>query len=370
MPTKMVTAVELFLDLVFVFAVTRASELLQEDHSWPGVLRALVAFVPVFWLWVGTTMVANLHEIDTVRGRATFFGVALAGLTMALALPLAYEHQGVLFAAAYWAGRVVLYLSILRSPHRAEFVTFPVGAFVTGPALLVGALLPLGWQTAVWAAVAALELATPALRRSRLTATPFDTGHLADRYSTFIIIALGETVVATGAAVPAEELELAHLVALVLAFGACFALWWTYFDLAAGAIETALEHARVKIDVIRPVLSYGHLALVAGIVGVAAAIGEAVREPAAALHRDLAALLFGGAALYLATFGFTRWRLLHSVAWPRLAGALACLVLALVAPAVPALVSLAALVVVLAAVAVADHVRERRHPTQPHPDGR
>lgn len=97
---KKVTPLELFFDLVFVYAVTRASELLQEDHSWAGALRALVAFVPVFWTWAGTTIHANLHEIDTLRGRLEVFVVGGCGLVMAVALPEAYGERGCCSPAA------------------------------------------------------------------------------------------------------------------------------------------------------------------------------------------------------------------------------------------------------------------------------
>lgn len=172
-----------------------------------------------------------------------------------------------------------------------------------------------------------------------------------------MIIALGETVVATGAAL--ERTSTTALLALAAAFAVCCGLWWVYFDLAAGAIEDALEASHRKIEIVRTVLSYGHLCLVAGIIAVAAAIGTATREPLEHLHPDMAALLFGGTALYLATFGFTRWTLFRSVAVPRLCGALACLLLVLLSPHVAALWSLLALVAVLVAVNVGDHLRAR-----------
>lgn len=195
-----VSTIELFFDLVFVFAVTRTSELLQEHHSWMGVAMAFVAFVPVFWLWVGTTMFANLTEVDNLRGRAVFFAVALSGMAMALALPEAYAHAGPLFAAAYWWGRIVLLLAVRHHRHRREFITFPVGAFITAPLLMVGAFLPETPRLGVWALAGLIDLATPLVLRRRVTGTPFNVDHLADRYGTFVIIALGETIVATGTA--------------------------------------------------------------------------------------------------------------------------------------------------------------------------
>lgn len=352
---KGVSTIELFFDLIFVFAVTRTSELLQADHSPAGSLMALVVFVPVFWLWVGTTMFANLSEVETVRGRAVFFAVALSGLAMALALPESYADRGLIFAGAYWWGRLVLLFAVRRHPLRRDFVTFPVGAFVTGPLLVVGALLPSQPRAWLWGLVAVVELAVPFVRRRQVARTPFHVGHLAERYGTFVIIALGETIVATGVAAAEEHDQWMALASAALGLAVCCGLWWTYFDLAAGAIERGLAAATVPIEIIRPVLSYGHLAFVAGIIGVAAGIGTAVREPLEPLAIDSAALVFGGTAIFLGAFGFTRWRLLHTLAVPRLTGACASCLLVLLAPHVPGLASLGALSLVLLAVNVADH---------------
>jgi Predicted membrane protein len=98
---KRVTWAELFFDLVFVFAITQVSELLHHDHSWAGVGRALIVFVPVWWAWVGTTIHANRHDVDTVHDTLGIFVVGLGSLGMALALPGAYGDRGVLFGAAY-----------------------------------------------------------------------------------------------------------------------------------------------------------------------------------------------------------------------------------------------------------------------------
>jgi low temperature requirement protein LtrA len=97
---KRVTWVELFFDLVFVFAVTQVSSLRHADHTWPGVGRAVVVFIPMYWAWVGTSMHANLHDVDQPRGRAGVFTVGLCGLFMALAVPAAYTARGLLFGAS------------------------------------------------------------------------------------------------------------------------------------------------------------------------------------------------------------------------------------------------------------------------------
>lgn len=107
-PGKRVTWAELFFDLVFVFAITEVSSLLGVDHSWAGALRALIVFVPIDWVWVGTTVQSNVHDMTTPVRRSALFGVALAGLFMALAVPEAFGDRALLLAGAYWAGRLII----------------------------------------------------------------------------------------------------------------------------------------------------------------------------------------------------------------------------------------------------------------------
>ena len=352
---KRATWLELFFDLVFVFAVKSASEVAEHDHSWLGVWQGLIVFIPVFWVWVGGTMHANLHDVETVRGRLGIFCVAFCGLVLGICLPGAFTDAGVWFGGAYWAARIIRFLTIQGLPHRTAFTTFTVGAFITGPAFFLGALLPPEPRTVVWAVAAVTDLSVPFLVRRRLSSVPFDAPHVAERFGLFVIIALGETVVATGAAAMEHQLDALTLATLAAAFAVCCALWWVYFAFSAPAIHSAIESASARIEVIRPVLSYGHLVLVAGIVGIASAIGTAVRAPATPLHSDVAIMLFAGASVYLTTFAFTRWHMFHTLAIPRLVFAAICLGLIPIAPNIPAIASVAILAAVLVILNVVEH---------------
>ena len=105
---KRVSWGELFFDLVFVVAVTRTSAIVTHDHSANGLVRALVVFVPVYWLWVGTAIQTNQNDANRPGLRLRIFAVALAAVFMAIALPAAYGHLGMVFALAYWIGRIAL----------------------------------------------------------------------------------------------------------------------------------------------------------------------------------------------------------------------------------------------------------------------
>jgi len=313
---KRVSWAELFFDLVFVFAVTEVSTLLRGDHAPAGVGRAAIIFVPIYWVWVGTSIRANTHDI-TSRRQLSLFTIALAGLVMALAVPDAYHGRALLFAAGYWAARLVLG-SRLFTGTRSTFSVFVVSMVITGPLLVIGAFVHGSGQVALWALAAAVDLATPRLLRTHVRQRLRVNGaHLAERYGSFVLIALGESVVTIGAPVAGDQpLRAGSLVAVAVSFAVCCGLWWVYFQHTAETVRRALDTAADQTDIIRTVLSYGHLLLIAGIIAMAVGLHEVVTAPGARLGWEVAGLLFAGCALYLATFGYTRRRMRQQVSPP------------------------------------------------------
>jgi low temperature requirement protein LtrA len=362
---KRVTWAELFFDLVFVFAVTQVSALLHHDHSWPGVGRALIVFVPVWWAWVGTTVHANRHDVDNPRDTLGIFTLGLGSLCMALAIPEAYADRGLLFGAAYLFLRLVLGVLVFRDWRGIAVNSFSVGVLVTGPLLLAGGFAHGTARVVLWALAALTDLVTPRLLRSRLAVVRFDTGHLPERFGLFLIIALGESVVQIGLAASGGALTGTRLVATIAAYALACSLWWVYFKFAASAVRHALMEARIHADVVRPVFSYGHLLFICAIVAVAVGLAEVVAAPGAHLHGGPAGLLVGGCALYLATFGYTRWRMFRAVSWTRLGAAAACLAVLPLATRVPGLAVVLALVVVTVALNLLEAAIVRRRGTLP-----
>ncbi len=342
---------ELFFDLVFVFAVTGVSALLEVDHSWAGVLRAAIVFVPFYWLWVGTAIQTNLQDVDRAPTRIAVFAIALCAIFMAVALPEVYGELGLLFAGAYWVGRLVLGRDVLRGLRHRRWpglTPVTVSMVLTGPLLVVGAFTDGAVREGIWAAAAVIDLSTPSVLRSRLRGLHVNAAHLSERFGLFVLIALGESVVAIGASSRGDHgLTWWVGVAVAAAFLLVCALWWVYFQFAAQAVRYAMGSATVQLDITRLVLSYGHLLFIFAIILLAVGLHETVAEPTHHLEVGVAAMLLGGAALYLATFGFTRWAMFRLVSTTRLTTAAVMLALIPVALVVPGLVVLA-----MAAVAV------------------
>jgi low temperature requirement protein LtrA len=357
---KRVTWAELFFDLVFAFALTEVSALLLHDHSPAGIGRALVVFVPIYWAWVGTSVHANTHDVDNLAGRLGIFAVGLCSMFMALAVPGAYGERGAYFGAAYFALRIIL-AGLVFWGDRTVITPYSVALYVTGPLMLVGGLLDGPARLAVWSVAAAVDLATPLLTRRRLTGVRFHAEHLPERFGLFLIIALGESIVAVGVPAAAQpDLSPVSMVAVAVAFVLACSLWWVYFVFAADTMRHRLATTTVQTDVIRQMLSYGHLALIASILAVAVGLEEVVSHPGHELSTGAAALLFGGCALYLATFGLIQFHMAPGRSMTRSAAAVIVLALLPVTWSAPAVLAPCLLVVVLVPLNAVEHLVDRR----------
>jgi len=357
---KRVTWAELFFDLVFVFAVTEVSSLLHDHHGASWVLRALIVFVPLYWSWVGTSVLANTQDLTSAASRIGIFAVGLGGLFMALAVPDAYGDRGVLFGCAYLGARIVLAFMMFRN---IPFAINPiaVGLCVSGPLILAGGFAHGNAREAIWAVAAVIDLSSPTILRNRLRSMRFDPGHLAERFGLFLIIAMGESVVAIGGpAAQSEHLSAGVLWAVAAAFVLTCALWWVYFHFAADAMHYALTTAQVQTHIARHVMTYGHLLLIGSVISIAVGMRESVAHPGHHLSGGVSGLLVGGCALYLASYGYTRWAMFKLVSTTRLTAAVVMLVLLPIAPHLPALAALILVAAVLIALNVVEYIRVRR----------
>jgi low temperature requirement protein LtrA len=234
--------------------------------------------------------------------------------------------------------------------------------FCTGPLLIVGGMLDAGPREAVWAMAALIDLSSPTVLRSRLRLMRFDAGHLTERFGLFVLIAIGESVVKIGEPAAASgHLSVLVLAGVVAAFVVSCALWWVYFYFANDAMRHALETASVQLNVTRHVLSYGHLAFIAAIIAIAVGMTETIAHPAGHLDWGVVALLYGGTATYLATFGYTRWMMFRRFSSTRVIGAL---VVMPVAPHITALAATALLGLLLVALNVVEYQRVQRAAAQ------
>lgn len=307
-----VTYVELFFDLVFVFAITQVSHTLLEHFTPLGVLQVAVLFLAVWWVWIFTSWITNWLDPDRTPVRALLFVLMLAGLVLSTSIPKAFEERGLAFGLAFAAMQVgrtafmLYFIPVEQVALRANFVRILVWLSVSGILWIAGGLAHGEGRLMIWGAALAIEYVgpamsfrTPGLGRSTVDDWSVEGGHMAERCALFIIIALGESILVTGATFSGLAWTPQTVGAFLVAFTGSLAMWWIYFHKGAEAGAHIIAHARDPGRVARLAYTYLHLPIVAGIVVVAVGDELVLAHPEG--HSDVKTVLsiVGGPLLFL-----------------------------------------------------------------------
>jgi low temperature requirement protein LtrA len=376
------TTLELFYDLVFVFAITQVSHLLLEHLDWTGVGQSVLVLLVVWWSWNYTTWATNELDPASAVVRLLLIALMLASLLMAIAIPDAFGDKALLFAACYVAIQVgrqffLTFVAAERGSIERDRAGRILAWFVAAGVLwIAGALADGSSRTVLWLAALAVDYGAPLVTywlpgRPRLPLDTWEVGsaHFAERFQLFVIIALGETIVVTGATTAELELTTARVVAFAVAFLVTAAYWWLYFSLVATIIERRLALAENRTVLARDAFTYLHVLILAGIL--LSAVGDelVIAHPSEELPDAELAAVVCGPALYLIAHVALRLRVTGTIGGRRLAGALACLAIAAVGTFASALVVAALLLAVLVAVILGDQVAaaRRRQRGEPSP---
>jgi low temperature requirement protein LtrA len=374
------TTLELFYDLVFVFAITQVSHLLLDNLSWEGAGQATLALLVVWWAWNYTTWVTNELDPDSIVVRLLLIGLMLGSLLMAVAIPRAFEEHGLLFAGSYVAIQVGRHAFLtFAAEERGTIAREGAGRILiwlaaAGVLWLAGGIVDGTARTVLWIAALAIDYCGPIVLywvpgRPRLTGETWEveTAHFAERFQLFMIIALGETIVLTGATTTQLDLDTPRVTAFGLAFLSTAALWWLYFNYVARIAQRRLEVSPDRTRLARDGYTYLHVLLVIGVI--ASAVGDelVIAHPTEELPgREIAAVV-AGPAIYLVGHALFRLRMAGSLSWKRLGGAIACVAVGGVGTFAPALVVVTLLVAVLVAVIVSEHVAAARRRARGEP---
>ena len=374
------TTLELFFDLVFVFAITQVSHLLLDNLTLQGVGHAVLALLVVWWAWNYTTWVTNELDPGSLVVRLLLLGLMFGSLLLAVAIPEAFGERALLFAGSYVAIQVgrhafLTFAAAVRGTvERERSGRILVWLSAAGVLWLAGALSDGDARTALWVAALAVDYCAPLVLywvpgRPRLGEGTWEVGtaHFAERFQLFLIIALGETIVIIGATTAELDLGTPRVAALGLAFLSTAALWWLYFDYVARIAERRLELARERTKLARDAYTYLHVVIVAGVI--LCGIGDklVIAHPSEELPAREVAAVAAGPALYLLAQTLFRLRMAGSVAWKRLGGAVACVVVALALSSTPALVLAAGEVAVLVAVIALERLASARRAARGEP---
>ena len=345
-----VTPLELFFDLVWVFAITQITTLMSRHETWHGIGRGLLVLGALWWAWVGYSWLTNEIEPEAGGVRLAIFAAMAAMLVVSLATPGAFAGDGLLFALAYLVVRVlhlVLYSTTPDAGVRHAVFRLAPTALAGSLLLIVAGVVDSGsTRDALWCAALAIDFLGPAV--TGVTGWRVSPGHFAERHGLIILIALGESVVSIGAA-SGKPTDAGTIVAGVLGVAIAAALWWAYFDVVALVAERRLRalSGTERNRMARDSYSYLHILMVAGIVLIALGIKRTLASTGTALPTVTAVALCGGAALYLTGHVLFRLRNVHTLNKQRVVVAGLCLALIPLAASVPALVALGALAALL-----------------------
>ena len=339
-----VTPLELFFDLVFVLAITQCTFLMSENPSWEGLAQGLLILGVLWWSWTGYAWLTSVVDPEEGAVRIVIFAAMGALLIVSICVPDAFDDLGLEFALAYGvvrAAHIALFSIASRDdPDLRRSVIWLGASTAVGVALLIAASHFNGSaQLVFWGVALLLDMGGPFFFGSE--GWKLVPGHFAERHGLFMIIALGESIVAIGVGAKAH-LTLGIAAAAMVGIALVAAMWWVYFDIVALVSGRRLERApagRERNELARDSYSYLHLPMVAGIVLVALSLKKMLADVDNPFETVTAFALLGGVAFYLLGLVGFRWRHVHTLNRHRFWIALLMFALLPLAVELPALAS-------------------------------
>ncbi|WBB64826.1 low temperature requirement protein A [Micromonospora sp. WMMD812] len=372
---KRATFLDLFFDLVFVFALFRLSHGLREQLDWSGAFQTLVLLLAVWWVWDQSAAAGDRFDPRRPAMQVLAIGCMFGSFVLAAAVPEAFGAHGLVFAGAYVAvqvGRSLFLVIVTRGDKRQRPETRALFWFgVSAVPWLAGAAVQ-GWpRGALWALAVVVEytvaiLGWPTPRLGRVSAAEFSISgeFLAERHRQFVIIALGELILVAGLGLSSNGFEADRSAAAVVAFATTVLLWRIYIHRAGEVLGEAVATARDPLRVALPA-RFAHPVMVGGIVAISVSDELVIEHPLGNTPPAWAAVILGGPALFLAGRAIFEYSVFGRVSRGCVAG---ILVLPATSPAtivLPPLLVAATAALVLAGIAVSDAARARGHPPEP-----
>lgn len=237
------TSLELFFDLCFVvavsFAATRLHHSFAEAQFQAGLISYVRVFFAIWWAWMNFTWFASAYDNDDAPYRALTFVQISGVLVLAAGVPAAFDDRNfMLVTAGYLIMRLALVVQWLRAARsdperRPSTMRYAIGVTLCQIGWLIGLALPEELYVIYFPILVIAEISVP-IWAETLISTPWNAHHIAERYSLFTLIVLGESVLATTIAVQSAfdfgdvkaELAFIAICGLIIVFS----MWWVYFD--------------------------------------------------------------------------------------------------------------------------------------------
>jgi low temperature requirement protein LtrA len=359
-----VTPLELFFDLVFVFAITQVTTLLSRDPTWAGLLKGLVVLAALWWAWAAYAWLTNTLNPEEGIVRIAMFVVMGAMLVCALAVPEAFGDHGVIFGVAYLVVRA-MHIALYSLAARGDpdllgaVLRMTPSSTISGFLILGAAFLEGKERTTLW--ILALAIDYLGVLVGRGSGWRLSPGHFVERHGLVVIIAIGESIVALGVSASGTPLTAGVITTALVGMTIAVALWWTYFDWVAILLEHRLRAATgtAQTTLARDAFSYLHFVMVAGIVLFAMSLKKALAHFDAHLAAVPATALCAGLGAYLLAHVLLRYRISRSIGRGRPAAFVALIVFWPFADKVPALGALSVAAAIFIALIAYEAIRYR-----------
>jgi low temperature requirement protein LtrA len=367
-----VAPIELFFDLVFIFAVTQLSNYLADHFTLLGATQTLLMLIAVWWAWIYTTWVTNWLNPDTLPVRILLLVLMLPGLIGSSAIPKAFDTRGFAVALAYLGiqiSRTVFFVwAAAPYPKVARNFQRVLVWLLAGGVLWIAGAMTDGWgRMWLWGAALTLEFVSPwvgfwvpRLGRSLTTDWEIDGVYMAERCGLFIIIALGESVLMTGLTFSELPWTFGNILTLIVALVGSIAMWWLYFDTAAEIGLLAISQSDDPGKLARFAYTYVHILLISGIIVSAVADAFVLRNPFGRADIATAIAVLSSTGLYLLGIVVFLWAATSRIPQGALVGLTSTAVLGSMAVYLPPVVIMAAAAAVMLATAVHEVTVGRR----------
>ncbi|MEL6135935.1 MAG: low temperature requirement protein A [Cyanobacteria bacterium J06628_6] len=306
------TWLELFFDLVFVFAIAQLAHLLHGNPSWTGIAEFAFLFVPVWWLWIDFSYYADQFNVDQGPYRLVMLGVMFGLVVMALTIHDALHGGSLEFAAIYATLRLViilLYCQAWRLVRASRQLTgrYTLSFSVAFALWLLSMAVPEPLRFWLWGLALLIEIGNGPFTYLTIRKVPQQQSHMDERFGLFVIIVLGEAIIAVATGVSETIWQWQSVLAGAGGFLTAVALWWMYFERADEAtINWALRGG--KRALLRSyIYGYSHLLTFIGIVGTGVGVQFAIETTGGEFTTPMRAILCGSIATFLMGTTLLQW---------------------------------------------------------------
>ncbi|MGD1943689.1 MAG: low temperature requirement protein A [Leptolyngbyaceae cyanobacterium] len=307
------TWLELFFDLVFVFAIAELAHLLHSDPTWGGIAGFAALFVPVWWLWIDFSYYADQFDVDRGPYRLVMLGVMFGLVIMALTIHDALHGGSATFAAAYAALRFViifLYVQAWRWVPQSRELTarYTISFSIAFCLWLLSIFVPEPARFWLWAIALLIEVSNGPITYLTIRTVPTQKSHMDERFGLFVIIVLGEAIIAVATGVSETTWQWQSALTGAGGFLTAVSLWWMYFERAnESTINQALRGG--KLALLRAYLyGYSHILAFMGIVATGVGVQLAIEAVSSSdFGAEARTVLCGGVAIFLVGVTALQW---------------------------------------------------------------